>query len=187
MFFKFSKLSLVVLLLGFVVSIPTHAALKNSKTDVDTVIVTGYSLHSRLLADMIQYHTGQPIIYITGASKKNLFFVPARNWKQGQPMTLTTSDYHNFINFVHPKQVVFIGSDKFVPEFFKKSVNKNIPMYSIKDNDWLMNAVLAEELFGISKLTEAYEKELEKLARGGVPVSLRKGGKSEPKMVVPAK
>ena len=187
MFKKFSKFSLVVLLLGFVVSMPVQASLKNGRTDVETIIVTGYSLHSRLLADMIQYHTGHPIIYITGASKKNLFFVPARNWKQGEPMTLTASEYHNFINFAHPKQVVFIGNDKFVPAFFKTSVNKNIPTHSIKDNDWLMNAVLAEELFGVKELTEAFEKELKRLARGGVPVDLRKGGSSEPKMVVPAK
>ena len=177
----------MVLLFSFCVVAPSHAALKNSRTDVDTVIVTGYSLHSRLLADMIQYHTGQPIIYITGGKEKKLFFVPARNWKQGEAMPLPTSEYHNFINFAHPKQVVFIGNDKFVPEFFKKSVNKNIPTYSIKDNDWLMNAVLAEELFGVSKLTESFEAELKKLARGGVPISLSKGESSEPKMVVPAK
>ena len=161
-----------------------EAALENKKDDVSTLIVTGYSLHSRLLADLLQFHTKQPVIFITRPDAKEVLFVPAqKNDVDSKPLKVASGEFHNFVNFVHPKQVVLLGEQKFIPKFYKEVINPNIKSYALNDKDWMIIATKCEELFGIGGLANKYQAELRKLARGGANLGSKQV--SEPQLVLP--
>ena len=107
---KFYKTaSLFAVVFAVFASTSLEAALENKKNDVSTLIVTGYSLHSRLLADLLQFYTKQPVIFITQPDAKEVLFVPAqRKGVDAKPLRVSSGEFHNFVNFAHPKQVVFL-------------------------------------------------------------------------------
>ncbi len=160
------------------------AAIENNEDDVTTVIVTGYSLHSRLLADLLQFYTKQPVVFITRPDAKEVMFVAApRDGVENPPIKVAAGEFHNFINFAHPKQVVLLGEEKFIPKFYKDSVNPAIDTYVLNDKNWRIIAAQCEELFGISGLAKKYDEELNRLARGGAIVEQERA--PEPKLVIP--
>ncbi|WDE96722.1 hypothetical protein PQO03_01930 [Lentisphaera profundi] len=176
-----------VFMLVFVVRPQAQAAIENKDDDVTTLIVTGYSLHSRLLADLLQFHTKQPVVFITRPDAKEVLFVPAqKNTNPAPPQTpikISASEFHNFVNFAHPKQVVLLGEERFIPKHYRDVINPNIKTYALTDKNWTIIATQCEELFGIKGLAKKYQAELDRLARGGANVGSPQA--SEPRIVMP--
>ena len=182
---KFRKTaSLLAMVFAVFTTTKVEAALENNKNDVSTLIVTGYSLHSRLLADLLQFYTKQPVVFITQPDAKEVLFVPAQKKEvKAKPLKVSSGEFHNFVNFAHPKQVVLLGEEKYIPSFYKEVINPNIQTYSLADKDWVIIATQCEELFGISGLAEKYKAELRKLARGGANLGSQQI--REPQLVLP--
>jgi hypothetical protein len=179
--------ALFVFTLLFVVRPQAEAAIENKKGDVSTLIVTGYSLHSRLLADLLQFHTKQPVIFITSPDAKEVLFVAAqmKDVPPQKPLRVSASEFHNFVNFAHPKQVVLLGEEKFIPKHYREVLNPSITIYALSDKDWKIIATQCEELFGIDGLAAKYQAELDRLARGGANVGTQQA--REPQIVLPKK
>jgi len=179
--------TIFVFALFFVVRPQAEAAIENKETDVSTLIVTGYSLHSRLLADLLQFHTKQPVVFITSPNAKEVLFVPAqrKDVPAQKPLKVSAAEFHNFVNFAHPKQVVLLGEEKFIPKHYRDVLNPNIKTYALTDKDWKIIATQCEELFGISGLAAKFQAELDRLARGGANIGTQES--REPQIVLPKK
>jgi hypothetical protein len=167
------------------------AALKNDEKTVSTVIVTGNTVESRLLAELIQRHTKQPILFIDHLTPRVMSFAPAQEEvEEGEEplnnvLKIETKEYSNFINFAHPEQVVFLGNPDHTPKYFKEKLNPAIKSYAIDNRDWMIVASQAEELFGISGLLEEYKEAIQKLEKGGFKTSPSGIEITEPKPVLP--
>ena len=177
---------------AFVLAASTAAAaLKNDEKTVSTVIVTGNTVEARLLAELIQRHTKQPILFIDHLNPRAVSFVPAQEEvEEGEEpinnvLKVETKEYSNFINFVHPEQVVFVGNPDHTPKYFKEKLNPAIKSYAIDNRDWMIVASQAEELFGISGLLEEYKTEIDLYKKGGGTVSPSGVEVTEPKPVLP--
>ncbi|MEN9359119.1 MAG: hypothetical protein RL095_654 [Verrucomicrobiota bacterium] len=167
------------------------AAIKNDEKTISTVIVTGNTVEARLLAELIQRHTKQPILYIDHLKPRAVSFVPAQVEAEedeepvNNVLLVETKEYSNFINFAHPEQVVFLGNPDHTPKYFKEKLNPAIKSYAIDHRDWMIVASQAEELFGISGLLEEYKAEREKLEKAGVKFIPSGIEVTEPKPVLP--
>lgn len=132
-----------------------------SKGDrVEALLVTGNYAQSRLLAELVQYKTKQPIILISPrrGGGNDVFFLPSGP----EAMVLEPERYQEFIAFLQPKRVVVLGDDSFVPPRFLELVRDH-PTVVVKSRDWRKNAETLAEMFDYSKLPEYYVQYLGQL------------------------
>jgi hypothetical protein len=141
------------------------------KRRVDTLVITGNFAKSRLLAELFQHKTKQPIVLISpeGIGRDQLFFMPT----VPEAMAFDATKYVEFIDFLHPGRIVFIGDASFVPPSYIDQVRGRYPTVVLNSRDWLDNA---KALGGIIKdrgLAKRYGSYFEKLdaAAGSIPAS----------------
>ena len=72
-----------------------------------TVIITSNYVHPRMLAELIQYKTSQPILLLPTGDEKQLFALGSK----GESRTLTKDQYLDWIDLVNPSAVIFIGGN----------------------------------------------------------------------------
>ena len=71
---------------------------------VEILIVTSNHIKSKLLADLIQYETGQPILLLpTGNETEDMFFL----LPTGESDEINKTDFVRFVDFLQPKNVLF--------------------------------------------------------------------------------
>ena len=87
---------------------------REGRTQADTLLVTGNYLDCRLLCELAQYRTKQPVILFSSDldGSQQMFFLPTP-----QKPDITPADkFGELITFVNPKRVVVVGGSAVVPE-----------------------------------------------------------------------
>lgn len=133
--------------------------------NISYLIVTGNYSKSRVLAELIQKSTGQPILLLPFASEnstQNIYFVPPI--KSGKALKVPYTEMTNFINFLNPKMVLVIGNQNYVPDaYFKMISDKTRPVVRITSDDWIKNGDELGILLNLSNLGSDYKRLLEEL------------------------
>lgn len=142
----------------------------SSKDRIETLIVTGNYGKSRLLAELAQHKGEHPIVLISpeGDGMDELFFLP----KGPEAMAFESAKYVEFVDFLHPKRVVFLGDASYVPASYVDMVRDRYPTVVLNSEDWTRNAEALAVLIDYKKLPKQYSKYLITLeaASGGRPV-----------------
>jgi len=129
----------------------------SSKSRPHTLIVTGNYTKSRLLAELIQYHNAQPILLISPRADGEgevLYFLTS----DGQATAIEAEKYMEFVDWLAPKRIVFLGDDRYVPPTYVEQVRARYPMVCIPSDDWSRNAEAAAKVFGLKKLSKRYSE-----------------------------
>lgn len=138
------------------------------KRRVETLVVTGNFAKSRLLAELFQYETKQPIVLISPEDfgREQLFFMP----RKPEAMVFEPSKYSEFVDFLRPQRVVFLGDTAFVPQSYVDQVRGRYPTVVLNSRDWIDNAKALGTLIKDKGLAKRYGSYFEKLeaAAGGI-------------------
>jgi len=164
----------------------------STKNRVDSLIITGNYAKSRLLAEVAQHKTKQPVILIspTVDDSSEVYFMPSNP----EAMVVDDDKYVEFVDFLRPRRLIFLGDESYMPPRYVDALRGRYPTVVVASRDWLKNAQALSDLLEWGKLPEVYSGYLAKLeaAVAGRPVKASPavgGGMQEPlvlpKSVVP--
>lgn len=114
------------------------------RTRAHTLLVTANFLEPRLLAELAQYRTKQPILLLSpdGHGKHVIYFMPAGT----KPMVETVENFKGLIDLINPQRVVILGNASFVPTEFVEQAQKKYPTIVLSNHSWDRNAVSLADL-----------------------------------------
>lgn len=133
----------------------------SSKHRIDNIIITGNFVKSRLLAELIQRKTKQPILLASPneSGGQEFFYMPYGE----QAYPLTSDDLVEFIDLANPKQVIVLGDERYVPENVIRQVDVRQNMIKISSPNWAKNAETLADLFQYRKLPTYYLQYLQQI------------------------
>jgi hypothetical protein len=132
---------------------PTTWFQKNPKR-VEVLLVTGNFVKSRVLAELIQKHLKQPILLLPSGEEGDALYFLLPNGETG---AVAAEDYVKFVDFLNPKQVLFLGNKDYAPDNYLDDLGESVAVpVIVRDDDWNKIAFSAGELLKIKKLYYNY-------------------------------
>jgi len=167
------RLALAVLVTLSAFAVTTQASWYNpvswfAKEKPYALIVTTNYLQSRLLAELIQHHTGQPVLLLPTGKEKSSIYVIGPDQKSFE---LKDSEYKSFVETLHPQTVVFLGNETYAPQEYVDQVKEGLTVTPIRNDDWVKIAKSAGDLLKIDGLGEEYQEYLDKFDYKGRVIS----------------
>lgn len=130
---------------------------KRPSRDVRTLIMVGNYTKHRVLAELIQLETSQPILLLPALPNGKVFFMPAKK----EALEIEDAKFTNFVKFTNPERILVIGDggpvsqsyiDRIDPYQTKVIVfNKNIEQMAIEIGKILDLTDLADDFAKINK------------------------------------
>lgn len=143
------------LTLVFLFAVASHAdwklpSLGKKPKRIETLIVTGNYVASRVLAELIQKRIQQPILLLpTGSEDDRCYYIPPT----AQSLEVEDRHFLDFVKFLRPKKVLYLGNEYYAPaDYHDKLVAAEIPTWAINNEDWGQIAESAEDLLKIKHL-----------------------------------
>lgn len=139
---------------------------KGDIVDYEVMIVTSNYVKSRVLAELIQYYTGQPILLLPTGNDKTMFVLGPKD--AAKPvMEVHPKNYELFMKDMHPKTLIFLGNEKYVPLKYIKPFKDRHATWVVNNNDWQQIALSCEDLLAIKDLRIEYLRLLHQLNETG--------------------
>lgn len=124
--------------------------------DVITLIITSNYKKSRLLAELIQRETKQPILLLPAGDQKGIYFMPAGIKKLA--LEIKEENIGQFVTFINPQQILVLGDRGFVPQNYINMIDKKMPVFVVNGRDWLINARSVARLLDLNNLASDYTR-----------------------------
>jgi|GEM_PF-5994605 len=142
---------------------------KKKPKRIEALVVTGNFVESRVLAELIQQRLEQPMLLLpTGSEDDRCYYVPP----SGQSLEVDDGDFLEFVRFLRPKKVLFLGSERYAPQaFHDKLIGAEIPTWAINNEDWGQIAASTEDLLQVKNLHLDYLVLIEQVDADGRIVS----------------
>ena len=134
---------------------------RSAKNRVDSLIITGNYAKSRLLAELVQYRTKQPVLLVspTREGGMKLYFLPSGL----EAMELDGVKYEEFVDFLQPKRIVFLGDEDYLPASYVDALRDQHSTVIVNGKNWQKNADMTARLFRCRLLARDYVLYLRKL------------------------
>lgn len=126
---------------------------KGNKNSIETVIITGNYVQSRLIADLVLTETNQPYILIPPGNQNIVYFCPASK----NTMLINDKDFSRFLWYLNPKTIFVLGGKKYIPEKYLRMINPAQKAYILSD-DWLKTAEELHTYMGTTNLLPEFKK-----------------------------
>ena len=126
------------------------------RTRAHTLMVTGNYVESRLLVELAQYRTKQPVLLFSPDvdGSQQLFYLQSG----GKATSMDSEKYLEFIEFINPKRIVFLGGDDFVPPAFVDMARSRYSVMILDSKDWLKNASMLADWLKHRQLVRQYQE-----------------------------
>ncbi|MEI8248037.1 MAG: hypothetical protein WCI51_19530 [Lentisphaerota bacterium] len=124
--------------------------------DVITLIITSNYKKSRLLAELIQRETKQPILLLPAGDQKGIYFMPASVKKPA--MEIKEENIGKFVAFINPQQILVLGDRGFVHQEYIDMIDKKMPVFVVNGRDWIINARSVAKLLDLNNLSSDYTR-----------------------------
>lgn len=163
---KFYYLFPIALALMIFSSTGCSAFRREGRTRAHTLMITGNYMNSRLLCDLAQYKTKQPILLFSldADQSQQIFFMPASSKVQ----QINADEFVDIVSFINPKRIVVVGGNDYVPQSFIDQVRSKFPVMIFNSEDWSQNARMLGELLNQRGLLKEFDDSKERLAKSGV-------------------
>ncbi len=129
--------------------------------EITTLVISGNYTKARVLAELIQGETNQPILLVTSEGGK-LFFMPGK----GPCLEVQDADYTNFVRVVNPKQILILGDTRYVAESYAKRVDPKLTVIRVDNKDWYQVAVTVGKILDKTYLAAKFKKLSEQIDSG---------------------
>jgi hypothetical protein len=127
---------------------------KGPDKEINTLVITGNYLKPRLLAELIQVESKQPILLLPSQPGGMVFFLPSNE----TAMEVDSANFAKFLKFANPKRIIIIGDESFVPESYARQINPNLTVWRVKNKDWKQVAADAEDLLRLNNLSRDFNR-----------------------------
>jgi len=164
-----SILGIAVIVLG--ISLESQALTLNpfkrdGRVKASSLMITGNYVDSRLLAELAQYYSKQPLLVISPDvdGGYQLFFTPATK----KATAISPDEFIDIIKYINPKRIIVIGNDSYVPMKFVDQARADYSIISLDSDNWSKNAAALGDLLKIEKLPtlfEEYKKNIDSIAK----------------------
>ena len=125
----------------------------NAKTKA--LLLTGNYVHSRLLADLTQYYSKQPILLLapTVDGTYDLFYLPTGNSAQ----KVNVDNFMDIVIYINPERIFVLGGDDFIPRKFIDMVRSKYSVTILQSDDWERNAANLAKMLKVGKLETSFK------------------------------
>ncbi|MCK5843117.1 MAG: hypothetical protein KAG97_00330 [Victivallales bacterium] len=135
---------------------------QNPKKRVNTLIVIGNYMKPRLMADLIQIETRQPILLLPANAEGKIYFVPSKD----ETLVISSEDLQSFIKYLSPGKILVLGDKKFVPERFVKKIDPTQTVIKVENEKWEKIASMVTNIINLTYLDRRYKKYAAKIDSG---------------------
>ena len=135
---------------------------KMPEKNVNTLIVIGNYRIPRLLADLIQSETRQPILLIPVDSDGKIFFMPAKD----KTLSVEFDDLTDFIKYLKPEKILVLGDERYVPKKYTDAIDPSQTVISITNKSWTKVADTTSRMLGLTYLRRRFAKYNAKIKSG---------------------
>ncbi|NLF94771.1 MAG: hypothetical protein GX564_12870 [Oligosphaeraceae bacterium] len=157
----------LVLSLSLILVISGCAAFRGEgRLRANNLLITGNYFNSRLLCELAQYKSKQPILLFSldADGVQQLFYLPA----SGKVTEVAIEDYQDMITFINPRRILVVGDTDYVPQKYVEVARKcNYPMQEVTSSSWDNNAKALGELLNQGRLLRDFQETKQKLASAG--------------------
>ena len=131
---------------------------RSGRVKSSSLIVVGNYVEPRLLAELAQYYSKQPVLVISPDldGGHQLFFMATT----AKATTDTADQFLEIVKYVNPKRIIVLGNEKYVPASFVDQARNGYSVITLDSDDWSKNAVALEDLLHVGKLKEKFENYL---------------------------
>lgn len=136
---------------------------RGKKRDIITLVITSNYKNSRMMADLIQAENKQPYILLPATGQTKIFFCPRPGERS---LEIQEADLPRFIKYINPQRILILGDNSYVPEKYRKLIDQNQTVISVKNQNWFEAAEQVEELLDLSNLSYDFKKLSDKLESG---------------------
>ncbi|MBO4344413.1 MAG: hypothetical protein J5833_01580 [Victivallales bacterium] len=139
---------------------------RSGRVKASSLMITGNYVDSRLLAELAQHYSKQPLLVISPDvdGGYQLFFMPATK----EAKAVSPDEFVDIIEFVGPKRIIILGNESFVPMKFVDQARANYSIISLDSDNWSKNAAALGDLLKIEKLQtlfDEYKKNIDSVAK----------------------
>ena len=138
---------------------------RSGRVKSSSLIVVGNYVEPRLLAEIAQYYSKQPVLVISPDldGGYQLFFMATTN----KATTDSSDQFLEIVKYVNPKRIIVLGSDKYVPATFVDQARSKYSVITLDSDDWSKNAASLEELLKVGHLKSNFESYLANIKAAG--------------------
>ena len=160
-------LAVALCLTAFVATSCQKISRNTSRARVNTLLVTGNYLKPRLLCELAQYRSRQPIVLVQNdpdnpEGTPRLFYLPGSEKKQSQEIAISAFK-DEWLPYMNPKVVIFVGNaDEDFPADLVRQASENFRVLTISGNDWDNNAQLLGEVMRLRRLARDFRDQLDR-------------------------
>ncbi len=162
-------LVVILCLTAFVTTSCQKVRRNTTRARVNALLVTGNYLKPRLLCELAQYRSKQPIILVhqdadSAEADARLFYLPGSNQQEREEIAAT--QFTEFLTFLNPKVVIFLGNmDEDFSSDLVRQASANFRVLTISSNDWDKNAQLLGEVMRLPRLARDYRDQLDRFEK----------------------
>ena len=135
---------------------------KMPEKNVNTLVVIGNYRTPRIIADLIQAETKQPILLIPSDPDGKVFFLPVKD----ETMKIDFEDMSDFIKYLNPGKILVLGDTRYVPEKYLKAIDSEQTVISITNKSWSKVAKTTTRILNLTYLDRRFTEIEEKLKSG---------------------
>jgi hypothetical protein len=135
---------------------------KDPSKTVNTLVIIGNYRNPRLMADIIQAETNQPILLVPAGSDGKIFFMPAKD----TTMSIEFDDLRDFIKYLKPERIVVLGDERYVPKKYLKQIAPSQTVISVTNKSWKKIAAMTQEVMNLTYLKRDFAKGEDKIESG---------------------
>ena len=160
-------LAVALCLTAFVATSCKKVSSSTSRARVNTLLITGNYIKPRLLCELAQYRSRQPIVLVQNdldnpEGTPRLFYLQGTDKKKSQEIAISAFK-DEWLPHINPKVVIFVGNaDEDYPADLVRQASENFRVLTISGNDWDKNAQLLGEIMRLRRLARDYREQLDR-------------------------
>jgi hypothetical protein len=135
---------------------------RDPKKRVNTLIVIGNYMKPRLMADLIQIETRQPILLLPAKSDGSIYFVPSKD----ETLVIPFEDLQSFIKYLSPEKILVLGDKRFVPDKYVKQIDPTQTVIKVENEKWEKIASMVTNILNLTYLDRRYKEYAAKIDSG---------------------
>lgn len=137
---------------------------KMPEKNIQTLVVVGNYRQPRLLAELVQSETKQPILVVPASGEGNVYFMPAD--RDDKTMEIKQEDLTDFIKFVSPEKIIVLGDKRFVPERYLAEIDPKQTVITVTNKEWAEVAKTTSRILDLKYLIKDFKAQQELLKSG---------------------
>lgn len=138
---------------------------RNGRVKVTSLIVAGNFQDSRILAELAQYYSKQPLLVVSPDvdGSLQLFYMPPTN----KATMISPDEFMGIVKHVNPRKVIVLGGENYVPSKLVDQARSQYSVVTIDSDNWSKNAATLGELLRLKRLQNLFDEYKSNLDNAG--------------------